>query len=77
MYIGTLQSKLKLGFPANARSGPPPILTKDEEAELVEWVINMNRIGYGRTKDQLNLTVKALLDKDNRPNPFKNNRPGG
>ena len=76
MYIGTLQSKLKLDLPANARSGPPPILTKDEEAELVEWIINMNRIGYGRTKDQLTLTVKALLDKDNRPNTFKNNRPG-
>ena len=36
----------------------------------------MNQIGYGRTKDQLTMMVKAILDKDGRPNPFKDNRPG-
>ena len=74
--IGTLQSKLKQGTPADARSGPPPILSEDEEAMLVDWVKHMSYIGYGRTREQLTLTVKSILDKDKRPNPFVDNRPG-
>ena len=58
------------------RSGPPPILTAEEEESLVEYVVHMCKIGYGRTKEQLTLIVKAILDKDGRKNPFTNNRPG-
>ena len=47
-----------------------------EEAILEEWVVHMCKIGYGRTKDQLTLAVKAILDKDGQPNPFTDNRPG-
>lgn len=74
--IGTLQSKLKNGTPANSHSGPPPILSAAEEEMLEEWITHMCKIWYGRTRDQLTLTVKAILDKDGRPNPFTNNRPG-
>ena len=74
--LGTLQSKLKCGLSVDVRSGPSPILTNEEEKVLVEWVVNMTRIGYGRTRDQLTMMVKAILDKDGRPNPFKDNRPG-
>ncbi|KAJ8049120.1 hypothetical protein HOLleu_01721 [Holothuria leucospilota] len=36
----------------------------------------MGKIGYGRTRQELTLTVKQILDKTNRRNPFKNNLPG-
>ena len=36
----------------------------------------MNKIGYGRTRDQLTIIVKTILDQDGRSNPFKDNRPG-
>ena len=43
---------------------------------LVHWAIEMAAIGYGRTREQLCLTVKAMLDKDGRTNPFRQNMPG-
>ncbi|KAJ8019032.1 hypothetical protein HOLleu_42633 [Holothuria leucospilota] len=36
----------------------------------------MAAIGYGQTWNQLKLKVKAILDADGRPNPFKDNMPG-
>ena len=42
----------------------------------MEWVFHMAEIGYGQTRRQLCEMVKKFLDKDGRPNPFKDNRPG-
>ena len=58
------------------RRGPPIILTSAEENMLVHWAIEMTAIGYGRTREQLCLTVKAMLDKDGCANPFRQNMPG-
>ena len=38
--------------------------------------MHMARIGYCRTRKELRLIVKKVLDKDGRENPFKNNMPG-
>ncbi|CAC5367482.1 unnamed protein product [Mytilus coruscus] len=43
---------------------------------LVHWVIDMAKIGYGQTKQQLLYTVKTILDHDGRKTPFKDNLPG-
>ena len=56
--------------------GPPTILTSAEENMLVHWAIEMAAIGYGRTREQLCLTVKEMLDKDGRANPFRQNMHG-
>ena len=58
------------------RQGPQPVLHKDEEQYLVNWTIEMNKIGYGQTRRQIYEMVKKILDKDGRPNPFNDNRPG-
>ena len=42
---------------------------------LVDYVLYMSKIGYGRMKEQLQDMVQEMM-KDGRPNPFKNNRPG-
>ena len=55
---------------------PPPVLKKDEEQYLVQWAIEMNKIGYGQTRRQISEMVKKIMDKGGRPNPFKDNRPG-
>ncbi|XP_053402897.1 uncharacterized protein LOC123562153 [Mercenaria mercenaria] len=52
------------------------ILTTAEEQRLVDWVLHMARIGYGRTRQEVLDTVKRIIDADERPNPFKDNRPG-
>ncbi|XP_033726756.1 uncharacterized protein LOC117316324 [Pecten maximus] len=51
-------------------------LTPAEENRLAEWAVNMAKIGYGRTKNELLETVKKIMDNDGRPNPFSNNKPG-
>lgn len=37
--------KVKVG----RRPGPLPVLTPDEEKRLVEWTVEMAKIGYGQT----------------------------
>ncbi|CAG2246721.1 unnamed protein product [Mytilus edulis] len=59
-----------------ARSGPSPVLFDSEEEMLVHWVIDMAKIGYGQTRQQLLYTVKTILDHDGRKTPFKDNLPG-
>ncbi|CAG2225331.1 unnamed protein product [Mytilus edulis] len=58
-----------------ARSGPSPVLFDSEEEMLVHWVIDMAKIGYGQTRQQLLYTVKTILDHDGRKTPFKDNLP--
>ena len=58
------------------KQGPQPVLTQDEELALATWATEMAQIGYGQTKRQILEVVKKILDKDGRPNPFADNRPG-
>ena len=58
------------------KRGPSTVLTEAEEGMLEEWAINMSKIGYGRTREQVIEMVKTILDKDGRKNPFTDNRPG-
>lgn len=44
---------------------------------MAQWAGEMAKIGYGQTKRQICETVKKILDKDQRLNPFPDNRPGG
>jgi hypothetical protein len=72
----TLQDKVHNRVPVTATSGPDPILTCAEEDLLVDYIIACANIGYPLDKNDLKDTVKIILDKDGRPNMFKNNRPG-
>jgi hypothetical protein len=58
------------------KPGPPSISTAAEEQKIVEYAIEMGRIGYGLTRERVLEMVKKIIDKDGRPNPFKNNYPG-
>ncbi|BFZ11238.1 hypothetical protein BsWGS_14277 [Bradybaena similaris] len=51
------------------------ILSKKEEKELVNYVINMHRAGFGRTRQDLLYKVQDLLNKSNRKTKFENNLP--
>lgn len=56
--------------------GPAPVLTKDEEETLLEWIFECHRKGFPRRKSDVLYSVKYFLDKKPRPNPFVNNCPG-
>lgn len=56
--------------------GPPTILSFEEEAELVRWIITVSQPGFPITRTQLLKSVQQLIKKLNRQTPFKNGRPG-
>ena len=64
------------GKSMSSKRGPPTVLTAAEEQMLADWALHMADIGYGRTREQLCATVKEILDKDGRENPFTDNYPG-
>ncbi len=61
---------------ATHREGPRTVLTDKEEERLARWIVDMSRIGYGRTRQELLGTVKRIIDADGRKTPFKDNKPG-
>ena len=57
-------------------SGPPTILTVAEEERLVQYCIDMGKIGYGKTKREVSAIVQAIVKEDGRETPCKDRIPG-
>ena len=73
----TTLNDIKLGrYKHDARPGPSTILTQAEESLLQEWVVEMSRRGLPLNRDNLLDSIQEIINEDNRPNPFTNNRPG-
>lgn len=58
------------------RRGPPTVLTKEEEEELVQWIQERASTGCPPTKKELMDTVEVFVKNLNRKNPFTDGRPG-
>ena len=58
------------------RKGPSPVLTKAEENQFADWLIELANRGFGLLKDGFLKAVKKIPDKDGRTTPFKDNKPG-
>ena len=58
------------------RSGPPAVLTREEETCLAESLVEMKKRGCTFTKNDIFDHVKKMLHDDKRQTPFINNRPG-
>lgn len=56
-----------------AEHGPYTILTSAEENTLVTWITDCQRNGFPRRKEDTVWSVKQSLEKNPRPNPFKDN----
>jgi hypothetical protein len=72
----TLIGKIKGIYPEECRSGAPSVLTANEENILSEWIINIGRMGFPVSKDQLLDSVSLLVKNLGRSNHFTNGRPG-
>lgn len=68
--------KVKGKYDINCHIGPETTLTSAEEELLVKWLLQIAAAGFPATKLQLLDSVQMLIIKLNRPNKFKNNRPG-
>jgi hypothetical protein len=71
----TLQNTVHYKY-SKHKVGHKTVLTEAEEQRIAEWCVHMARIGYGRTRQELLHTVKTIIDEDERPNPFHDNKPG-
>ena len=71
----TIQNRLSGKF-RKISLGPAPILTNEEELIIVDWVLRCHRKGFPRRKENIQSAVKEFLQKQPRPNPFRDNKPG-
>ncbi|KAI5636428.1 DDE superfamily endonuclease domain-containing protein [Phthorimaea operculella] len=72
----TLLDKISGRSAVDAKKGPDPVLTAQEETHLKNWLIFMADSGFPVTKNQLLDSVSILVQKLQRKNPFTGNRPG-
>lgn len=72
----TLQFRLKNTDKQNISCGHSTILATNEEITLVKWLLESCKKGFPRRREDLQNSVKLLLDEQERPSPFKNNLPG-
>ena len=75
LNIATLHDHVTGKVEDGKTPGPCPVLSTAEEAKLCDWLLEMAEVGYGRSMEELRLTVKQILDKDGCPNPFKDDLP--
>ncbi|KAJ8968823.1 hypothetical protein NQ314_002085 [Rhamnusium bicolor] len=72
----TLLYKAKGKYAVNCRMGPETTLTSIEEDILVKWLLSIADAGFPAIRVQLLDSVQIIMQKLDRPNKFKNNRPG-
>lgn len=70
-----LQYRLREKF-IKSGHGPASYLTKEEESDLEQWIIDSHKKDFPRRKIDIQLSVKTFLDENPRPTPFKDNTPG-
>lgn len=72
----TLADKVKGKVPVHCKPGINPVLTMEEEALLVKWILHTSNCGFPITKSKLCDSVQMLMQKLKRENPFTDGRPG-
>lgn len=72
----TLIAKLKGHRPVGKRTGPPTVLSAEEEAIIVRWILHLSKRGFPVTKTQLLNNVTYLIKQLGRKTPFANGQPG-
>ena len=69
-----LHDRLNGSVNFDRRKGPSPVLTKAEENQFADWLIELANRGFGLSKDGFLKAVKKFLDKDGRTTPFSRSR---
>lgn len=58
------------------KSGPPTVLSTDEEKMIVAWLLQIASMGFPITRGQLIQSIQLYLNKTNRNTKFIDNLPG-
>ena len=70
----TFQRAILNGVPN--RPGSPTVLTVEEERQIVGYCLNLQKIGFGLTKNAVNYTVMQVVQLNDRNHPFAEGGPG-
>ena len=54
----------------NDDSGPPTVLTEEEEGQLASYLIKMADMGFGLSRDDVMLTAYKIAEHSGRSHPF-------
>lgn len=71
----TIQFRMSNAF-VKTTPGPPPVLGRTAEDDLVNWIIDCQRKGFPRRKINVQASVKEFFDQTKMKNSFPNNIPG-
>ena len=58
------------------KKGPRSILSEEDEADLVQWILYCASVGHPVGKRKLFLYVQKYVESKKMKNPFTNNKPG-
>lgn len=73
----TIRNKLEGKAPdTTGKVGRSPVLGRDVENKLIEWIKNISKMGFPIGKEGLVYSVKKLVEEANLSTPFTNNTPG-
>ncbi|XP_055637190.1 uncharacterized protein LOC129775931 isoform X3 [Toxorhynchites rutilus septentrionalis] len=72
----TVRYRLSGKWTTKVRRGPCTVFTGEEEQNLVQYLITMEKKGFPVVKELLLHKVNTFFKTNARPNPFKNNVPG-
>lgn len=72
----TIFDKVKEKSVINCHTGLNTTLSVNEEKRLADWLVDMSKIGYGRSKQELLDIVQKIIQADSRSTRFKDQRPG-
>ena len=74
--VETLRRRVTGKVDLDCRPGPPTVLTKEEESQIAQYLIQMSEMGYGLTKEAVMHMVYTYVTKCQRQNPFANETAG-
>ena len=68
--VETLRRRVNGTVGMNCKSGPPTILTKEEEDKLYDYLVKMADMGYGLTREIVMRLAYTIAEKLHRKHPF-------
>ena len=74
--VETLRRRIIGDVDNDCKPGPATVLTKDEEAKLVEYIVSMADMGFGLTKEDIRRLAFRIADSSGRAHPFHDGMAG-
>ena len=74
--VETLRRRVVGSVDLDCRSGPPTVLTKDEEDRLARYLVEMSDMGFGLSPEDVRYTAFRIADASGRPHPFQKGMAG-